>query len=258
MKQVTAMAFLAIVLAAGFLVVWLVRRRTGAVPTGPYAVFMGGAYGLLLGLLLFQATGNYIAARNATVTEAATLRSIHAATVGLPSTSRDRIETDVVCLARLIDGAEWALMRQGDLTGSAATRAGFERLGADIAAIPVDEPQQAPHYGAIFTRYLMLNEQHAQTLSLGDSQVPASIWVVVFALAFIIVILIGLQQELRGRRVAVGISALLVVTLALIVYFLSGLDRPFEGWYSVSPPTTLQQLGSLSTATSGAPIDCPR
>ncbi len=258
MKQSVALLVLALVLAAGFVVVYVVRRRTGSLPTGPYAAFMGGTYGLLLGLLLFQTTGNVYAARNATVNEAATLHAINAAAVGLPTASQDRIESDTVCVSRLIDGAEWALMRQGDLTGAPAVRAEIAQLGTDITSIPLDDPRAAAQYSAIFTRYLQFREQRDQALSLGDSRVPMTIWVIVFALAFIIVVLIGLQQELGGRRITIGVSALLVVMLALVVYFLSGLDRPYQGHYSVDPPSTLQALAAVTKTTNGTAIACPR
>lgn len=201
--------------------------------------FVGGAYGILLGLLLVFAVGHYVDARQVSKDEAATAAALFAAVDPYPAEQRDPLRHDLLCYMTSAATDDWAAASAGDLTGSENTDAYAALVQQQIEALPQGEDVEASNHYFVTEEFLDLAEYRQLRLLHAVPEVPPVIWMVLYVSAFLFV---GLTVFHLGRRrwltrVAVGATTLLLLA---IIGALIQLDAPYKGFGTSLKPVALE------------------
>lgn len=230
------------VIGAGWLVgSWLERRyrsktRPGKKDSdGPGTArltdtiaFVGGAYGILLGLLLVFAVGHFVEARQVTKDEAATVAALFNSVDPFPADVRDPLRHDLICYIDSVSTDDWSAARNGDLTGSENTSAYAAKVQAQIQALPQDEDVESSNHYFVTEENLDLAKYRQLRLLSGVPEIPPVIWGVLYISAFLF---IGLTVFHLGRRR--WLTRLAVTSTALMLLAVTGaliqLDAPYVG-----------------------------
>lgn len=190
--------------------------------------FVGGAYGILLGLLLVFAVGHFVDARQVSKDEAATAAALFAAVDPFPVTVRDTLRHDLLCYMSSAATDDWAAMRAGDLTGSENTGAYASRVQKEIAALPQDKDVEASNHYFVTEEILDLAKDRQLRLLHAVPEIPPVIWLVLYVSAFLFMGLtvFHLGQRRWLTRLAVAATTLLLMA---IIGALIQLDAPYVG-----------------------------
>jgi hypothetical protein len=249
-----AMLILWAVLAVAFVIVWVVRRNHGPVDTGPTTAFIGGAIGLLLSLVIFFALGHRTEAQSAAQAEATAFTTLFSSMAPLPGAISDPPQHAAVCAMRSIINDEWPAMAGGATGGSPTTQQAISRLYGAIERIPRNDPAVQPYIDTIWGTMLERAAARDARLAQGTPQVPLAIWLIMWVGAFIVVVLVGLEERLTGRGAWIGVGAALVVTFTMLVGATAVLDRPYGNVAGVEPDA---MRSSLAVAESNQPANSP-
>ena len=200
--------------------------------------FVGGAYGILLGLLLVFAVGHFVDARQVSKEEAATAVALFNAVDPYPASDRDPLRHDLLCYMDSAATDDWSAARAGDLTGSANTEAYASSVQKKIEALPQDKDVEASNHYFVTEEILDLAKDRQLRLLHAVPEIPPVIWVVLYVSAFLFV---GLTVFHLGRRrwltrMAVGATTLMLVA---IIGALIQLDAPYVGIGTSLKPVAL-------------------
>lgn len=246
------------VLAVAFAIVWTVRRRRGPVDTGPTTAFIGGAIGLLLSLVIFFALGHRTEAQSAAQAEATAYTTLFSSMAPLPGAISDPPQHAAVCVMRSTIVDEWPAMADGARGGSPTTQQAISRLYAAIEGIPRDDPAVQPWFDTIWGSMIARASARDARLAQGTPQVPLAIWLIMWVGAFIVVVLVGLEERLAGRGAWIGVGAALVVTFTMLVGATAVLDRPYGGVAGVEPDALRNSLAVVeANQPAGSPVIAP-
>lgn len=190
--------------------------------------FVGGAYGILLGLLLVFAVGHFVDARQVSKDEAATSAALFAAVDPYPAEQRDALRHDLVCFMQSVASDDWAAARAGNMAGAPTTDAYAASVQKQIEALPQTEDIEASNHYFVTEEFLDLAKYRQLRLLSAVPEIPLAIWVVVYLSAFLFVGLtvfhLGRRRGLR--RLAVGVTTVLLVAM---IAALIQLDAPYKG-----------------------------
>lgn len=242
------------VLAVAFAIVWTVRRRHAPLDTGASTAFIGSALGLLLSLVLFFVMGHHGEAQTAARVEATANSTLFSSMALVPDRYSNPAQHAVICVMQSVADDEWPEMRAGDFSGSDRTRRYTAALYAAIDALPQGDPAVQPYFIGLWNRMLERAAARDARLAQGPPRVPLPIWVVIFTGVLVLVVLIGLQEKLRGRAAWVGVSAALVVVLTMVVGVIAVLDNPYAPIAGVAPDA---MRSSLERMRDGQPANSP-
>jgi hypothetical protein len=244
------------VLALAFVVVWAVRRRTDPIETGASTAFIGGAMGLLLSLVLFFAMGHWSDASSAAQREASITLQLSSSMALLPERLSNPLQHDVVCVMKSVVDDEWPTMARGDRNGDPITQARIGRLYESLRDLRATGANAVPDYQVQQVQTLMLDRAGArdERLSAGLPQVAMPIWAVIFVGVFVLVILIGVEEKLRGRAAWIGVGAALAAVLTMLIGVTAVLDSPYGALVQVEPSA---MQNSIDVILSGQPANSP-
>jgi hypothetical protein len=235
---------LLVVIAAGWWAGrWLLTRYRGkprAESTGGEApdtgserltdtiAFVGGAYGILLGLLLVFAVGHFVDARQVSKDEAATAAALFNAVDPFPASVRDPLRHDLICYMRSVATDEWAAMRAGDLTGSENAGAYATKVQQEIGALPQDEDVEASNHYFVTEEILELAKDRQLRLLHAVPEIPPVIWLVLYVSAFLFMLLTVFHLGRRRWLARLAVAATTLLLMAIIGALIQ-LDAPYVG-----------------------------
>lgn len=247
-----------VVIATAFATVWLVRRSHGPLDTGASTAFIGSAVGLLLSLVLFFAMGHYRDAQVAAQAEATAYTTLFSSMAPLPGAISDPPQHAVVCVMRATADEEWPAMESGDYDGSPGTRAAIAAMYGAIEDLPRGNPAVAPYFGTIWSSTLARAGARDARLAEGRTAISPAIWVVIYVGVFVVLVLVGLEEKLTGRRAWTGVGAALAVALTALVGVSAILDQPYSDPGAVGPDAIRNSLAVVeSSASPGSPVTAP-
>ncbi|MBM3664910.1 MAG: hypothetical protein FJW92_03850 [Actinobacteria bacterium] len=242
------------VLAVAFVLVWVIRRHHGPIDTGPATSFVGSVMGLLLSLVLFFALGHRGTAQSAAQAEATAYTTLFSSMAPLPGEISDPPQHAAVCVMRSIIDDEWPAMQGRDLSGATSTRAAIGQLYAAIEAMPRTSPAVEPWFPTVWNSMIDRAGARDTRLGQGEPQLPLAIWVTLYVGVFIVVMLVGVSERVRGRAAWIGVGASLAIIVTLLVGASAVLDQPYGPVAPIEPDA---MRNSLSVVEANQPENSP-
>ncbi|TXH42733.1 MAG: DUF4239 domain-containing protein [Actinobacteria bacterium] len=190
--------------------------------------FVGGAYGILLGLLLVFAVGHFVDTRQAAREEAISAVALFNSVEPYPAEQRDRVRHDLICLMRSSATDDWAASTASDFTGSENTNAYAVAVQRQLEALPQESAVEASNHYFVTDSNLALAKARQLRLLYAAPEIPPAVWVVIYVSAFVFVGLMAFHLGERRRLARVALPATGLVLVA-IVGSLAVLDTPFSG-----------------------------
>lgn len=201
--------------------------------------FVGGAYGILLGLLLVFAVGHFVDARQVTKDEAAAAARLFTAVNPYPAADRDPLRHGILCYMESAATDDWAAMRAGDGTGSDDTAAYATAVQEQIEALPQDEDVESSNHYFVTEANLDLANYRQQRLLHAVPEIPPVIWVVLYVSAFVFVGLMVFHLGQRRWLTRLAVAATTVLLVALVGALIQ-LDAPYIGVGTSLRPVALE------------------
>lgn len=242
------LVLLAVILGGCWIGARLARRQQGGAPTSDAedgserlsdAIgFVGGTYGILLGLLLVFAVGHFVDTRQASRDEAVTAAALFTAVNPYPAENRDALRHSIVCFMRSAATDDWTAASVRDLTGSENTSAWMSRVQRQIEELPQDQPAEATNHYFVTEEILDVSKYRQLMLLYALPEIPMAIWVVVYVSAFVFLSLmvfhLGTRRKL-ARLAVVSTTLVLVAVIGALVL----LDAPYLGLGSALRPVAM-------------------
>jgi hypothetical protein len=211
------------------------RRSTAEAPEYQSALtFVGASYGLLLGLLVVFAVGHYNDVQSEAQKEASSLVSVYDATSVYPPETSEDVQHDLICYMRSVAQDEWPSMARGSQLEASRTLGFGDQVRADLRTLPDSTPQQGSAYGRANSLMNDASASRQRLLFYTVPRIPAALWVVIYAGAFVVTLLLAGHYATRpsGR---ISALAAVAVLMTVVVSVLAMLDHPYGLGVSVQP-----------------------
>lgn len=250
---------------------WLVRRIKATAKReddhqrerlGDSLGFVGGALGIILGLLLVFSAQHYSDAQEASRQEATRVTGLFNSAGLWGEQQRSDLRRDLICAARGIESTDWgAESTPGDgldLTGDETTTAWLSRVRADVRDLDQSTEARVNYYFYIVDDAIGLDKARQLRLLLRPEVIPGVVWAVIYSSVFLFIALLVLQIGAIRRITYISVIASWLM-LAVIVGALESMDLPFTGRVGTVSPipmqATLAQLQSTFPNEDWSP--CP-
>jgi hypothetical protein len=206
------------------------RRRTSDDEKPDYAValgFVASSYGVLLGLLVAFGSNHYADVRTQAQNEANALLGLYDTMAIYQGAVRDPAQHELVCYMRAVRDYDWPSMERGHPLQSPQALFFGDRLRTRVRSLPpTGTLGEGAAYGRAQAQVGEADTARQQLLFFTESRIPSVLWVVIYAGAFLLFMLISLHYAGRpaGRLISV---ACVVVLLTVVVATISVLDDPY-------------------------------
>jgi len=190
-------------------------------------------YGILLAFVVFVVWTRYDAAAEAVAREADQLVDLVRLSQGLPEALRAGIRDAVEQYTKSAIEREWPAMRAG--RASPDVERDIEvlwRLYARDAGSPV--VGDSPILAASLDRMARLADARRARLGRAASRIPAMLWVLLLS-GGAIMILFTYFFGIRSLRAQMLMTAALASQIALVLFLIAAIDRPFDGLMKIGP-----------------------
>lgn len=202
---------------------------------GAIGVIYGGIYvlfGVIVGFTAFIVLNKYNAAWTTVEDEAADVARIHALAQQLPEPPRDEIQGLAESYARVVVEEEWPLMRRGRTSPQAQALA--DRLRNAIQEFRPTTPREQTLYTQELNAVNDLDQARSTRLLGVRQHLPPILWLALLGLSINMLLfscLIGIEDT---RLHMLGVAAL-AAGIALVLFTIGVLDRPFGTQFRVGP-----------------------
>ena len=214
--------------------------------------FVGGAFGIILGLLLVFAVQHFTDAKDASRQEAVAEVALFQASGPYPQEERDVFRHSVVCLMESTASDDWQAGAAGDLTGSENTNAWMIKMQQLAGDLTIDSEVQTATYYSLTEQIVEASKYRQLRLMYALPDIPLAIWIVIYICTFAFITLLVVHLGDRRRTAAISVAACGLVLIA-IVGTLTILDFPYSGFGASLRPTALDaSLIQLEDAYPGA------
>lgn len=213
--------------------------------------------GLLVAIVLSDASGSYSAARDAAKSEADTVDGIYESAEYVDLPARQAIQAALVCYARAVSGPEWDAMAGGNGSPVPSNWTGTGPFGIRRALI--DMTPEAQGFSLVQFGDQTRGDLRSERLRQAKPTVPNVLsWFMVLLIGFS---LAGLGYSIPRRKNAAQIAALALVTVlfALVLLLIYNFDRPFSGVLALQPSAmegTEQDISADYAEAYKSPLPC--
>jgi hypothetical protein len=218
--------------------------------------FVGGAVGILLGLLLSFGVTEFDDTKSNIQAVARSSVGVFTASETLEEAQRFEIRRDTVCTLRSISTADWEAIGNGTHGGSPATEAWLMKLNSDVSKVSIDTNQQQGSYPVLLGSVADLTDAREELVMGNTAMIPEVVWMVIFFASFIMTAL--LAMHLADRRWLARISAAMAWgMLATILLALTILDSPLApifGKPTIEPTAITQALTTIEQSYPGSAL----
>ena len=228
---------LAILVAVGgvalvqYLVPWRLRQQHNDVAGFIYAV-LGVVYAVLLGFTTIVVWENFDLARSTTESEANELAELFWLARELPDSQGERVQKLAHSYAEVVVDEEWAKMEDGE--ASERAWAIVEEMRLVVYGFQPETGREEVIYGRGMTLVHDLVDQRRLRLLESEQGIPRVLWEVLVVGGIIVVgftYLFGLENT-RSHTLIIGSLAAII---ALVLFTIYALDKPFSGVTRVQP-----------------------
>lgn len=187
--------------------------------------FVGGAVGILLGLLLSFSVAQFDETRSDVQQISQSGFDFFTASEAFDEAERTELRRDTVCTLRSIVDQDWPAIGNNVTGGSTATTDWLMKLNGEVSRLDLDTPEQIEASQILTDSSTQLTSAREALVMESSIQIPHVVWIVIFFASFVMALI--LAMHLADRRVMAVISATLAWgMLAVILGALTVLDSP--------------------------------
>lgn len=187
--------------------------------------FVGGAVGILLGLLLSFAVADFDDTKTSIQTMGRSSLSVFSGAESLNAEQRFEIRRDVICTLRTGIADDWAAIGNNERGGSPITTHWLLKLNQDVSQAPLETIQQEQNFPNLINSTTELTSSREELVMGNTALIPFVVWIVIYFSAFVMTAL--LAMHLADRKTLARISAgMSWGMLAVILIALAVLDAP--------------------------------
>ena len=187
--------------------------------------FVGGAVGILLGLLLSFAVADFDDTKGSIQNMGSSSLTIFSASESLNEDQRFEIRRDVVCALQSSIGNDWEAIGNSQRGGSPITTDWLLKLNHDVAHADLSTIQQQQNFPILVSGVAQLTDAREELVMGNTALIPFVVWLVIYFSAFVMTAL--LAMHLADRKLLARISAgMSWGMLAVILFALTVLDAP--------------------------------
>jgi Protein of unknown function (DUF4239) len=240
--------FVAAVSVSGFLFIrkpverWLGKPPAQNAVISYYIHATGVVYGITLGLITVGVWENYNHVNVKVEEEAATLAALYRDINSYPEPYHSQLTGELKTYTRYVIDEAWPLQEKGIIPpGGVVLLNRFQKTLFNFE--PTTEGQKIVHAAALhsYNDYILLRRLRLQNVTKGVSELIW--WVILFG--GLINLVLSWLFVVTHRTLHILMNALLGALIGALIFLILVLDRPFSGWYKVSPEPfeiTYQQL----------------
>lgn len=209
--------------------------------------FVGGAVGILLGLLLSFAVTDFDDTKSSIQNMGRSSLSIFSAAESLEADQRLEIRRDVICTLRSTIADDWSAIGNNERGGSLTTTQWLVKLNSDVSTANLTTVQQQQNFPGLVAGITELTSSREELVMGNSALIPFVVWLVIYFSSFIMSAL--LAMHLADRKIMARISAgMSWGILAVILFALTVLDAPLApvfGTSSLEPTPVVEALDVL-------------
>lgn len=223
--------------------------------------FVGGAVGILLGLLLSFAVGDFDDTKTSIQTMGRSSLSAFSAAESLNPDERLEVRQDIICVLRSEIAHDWTAIGNNESGGSPITTAWLMQLNTDVSSVSLDTVQQQQNFPGVIAGVEDLTTAREELVMGNTALIPFVVWLVIYFSSFIMTAL--LAMHLADRKLLARISAgMSWGMLAVILFALTVLDAPLApvmGTPTLRPAPLAETLQVLEESFPEQALwaDCP-
>lgn len=223
--------------------------------------FVGGAVGILLGLLLSFGVTEFDDTKSNIQAVARSSVGVFTASETLEESQRFEIRRDTVCTLRSISTSDWQAIGNGVIGGSQSTEEWLLKLNTDVSRVSLETNQQQGSYPVLLSSVSDLTNAREELVMGNTAMIPEVVWMVIFFASFIMAAL--LAMHLADRKWLARISAAMAWgMLAVILLALTVLDSPLApilGTPTIEPTAITEALTTIQESFPGSALlsACP-
>lgn len=213
------------------------------------SIIYGGLYilfGVMVGFTAFLVLDKYSAAQETVQSEAGDVEELHGLAERLPSPERDRVQESVADYTRAVVDEEWPLMVEG--RASPRVEALSDELRSNLQEFEPNTSAEQALYSTGLGAVSDLEESRNARLLAGREGLPPILWIALTGLS-INMMLFSFLVGMENRRLHVLMVSALAVGIALVLFTIGTLDRPFGTESRVGPDPlelVLREIGEGS------------
>jgi amino acid transporter len=227
--------------------------------SGVFGVLATG-FAIFAGFVIFLGFTSYDVSRSGAEAEALTVAQQYETAQFMPANVRSALSGELVCYGRSVVHQEWPLMRDGKVDDT-LNPWGVALFLTLKGASPQSNAEQAA-YSKWLDQTSDREEARRDRLHGASGIIPASIWIVLLAVAVVVFAYILLYadsgERARAQAMLMG-SAAAVVTVTLLAIY--SFDNPYrKGPGSIDPVWMARSLGVIDQARAqlgdSGPLPC--
>jgi hypothetical protein len=223
--------------------------------------FVGGAVGILLGLLLSFSVAQFDETKNNIQTMGQKSIEVFTSAESFDEKEQFEIRRDLVCMLRSASTADWEAIGENVVGGSQETSNWLLKLNVDVNQLPLNTVQQEQAFAGVLESTTELTAARESLVMGSTEMIPTVVWIVIFFSSFMMTAL--LAMHLADRRTMALISAgISWGMLAVILLALTVLDAPLApvlGTPTIQPVPLTNALDILQQSFTNPLLweECP-
>ena len=197
-----------------------------------FGTAVAALYSVTLGLIAVAVWSNFSSISNLVSKEAASIGVLYRDVGGYPEPMRTELRGKLREYISFIIEKSWPMQQHGTLNDESTLMIGdvHEQM---MAYKPTDLGTQVLHAEAMH-KFNEMADLRRQRIDQVDSHLPGTLWTVLLVGASL-TILVGYLFWIEDVRFHILLLSLLTTFIALMIFLIAALDRPFRGEVSVSP-----------------------
>ena len=210
---------------------WLVFSREINEAVNFFGTAVAALYSVTLGLIAVAVWSNFSSVSNLVSKEASSIGVLYRDMGGYPEPLRTELRTKLRDYITVVIEKSWPLQQKGVLNDDSTLMVTdiHERM---MSFQPTDMSTQILHAEAMH-KFNEMADLRRQRTDQVDSHLPGTLWTVLLTGAAL-TILIGYFFFIEDVRFHVLLQSFLTTFIALMIFLIVALDRPFRGEVSVS------------------------
>jgi hypothetical protein len=193
---------------------------------------VGAAYAVLLAFVVVAAWEHYDAADRQVDLEANAVGMLFGQIQALPSPTREALERDIGAYAQTVVDREWPAMADG--RASPEAWAAYRKLWHGLQQYRPADAQERAWYDQAIAQLARLDNERGLRLASSRAALPTVLWVML-VLGAALTICFGYLVAVTPVRVHALMIAALSAMLALILFTVVALERPFGHLVPIEP-----------------------